>query len=207
MLGSSPLPPAFHSKKQCLTPIKTNTPSPSPNRGDRFIPVSASHHSFKMSSSPQSLSPTDKIIRKRTSNFSEYFKATRRTANRDVEHSIAIRTQSGRRGGSTSGVWSVGSSPGSGGVSSRITIPLYGDGESAEEELARHEGRLAVALGVDRKMRVMAFNEVRNEGLLKRKKSDGFGGDGLLNVWREGWVADMKANGKSIFLIVPSGQC
>lgn len=199
---TNPVPPAFHSKPHGTSPYnmmeerKRSFPFLTPTRKktyrdtDRFIPRRSSIDAFRMSANPETLSPTDRITRKSRSRSPSDFRpapARRRTGNNS---SIAIRTQSGPRrtaSGNISGggVWSLGTTQPLSGPSTRISISLVGETENADEEAIRHQGRVATALGIDRKSRVLTFSGPENQ--LRRKRSNGFGGGGLMDIWKEGW--------------------
>ncbi|RPA86336.1 WD40 repeat-like protein [Ascobolus immersus RN42] len=198
---SNPLPPAFHAKPsgsaahEILEDRKRSFPFLTPSRKktyrnhDRFVPRRSSIDIFKTSAHPDSLTPSERFTRRTHARSPADFRVADGRTRTLSQHPMTIRTQSGQRrtasGRVLDGVYSMGATPPFHGPTTRVSISLSNDLETIEEEAKRHQGRVALALGIDRKAKVFSFGG--GDELLMRRRSNGFGGGGLMDIWRTGW--------------------
>ncbi|KAL7272559.1 hypothetical protein RUND412_004629 [Rhizina undulata] len=141
---------------------------------DRFIPSSASIHNFRMGSPSHLLSSEERLLRRstRSSSRGRSLSPERNSApstptnnnrNRDTSPVRHRAAQLNRRiSAGAVGVFGigVGAAPRREEPRERgreVTVNIFGDKESPEAEMERHERRLSAALGVDRSARVFSF--------------------------------------------------
>ncbi|KAI1759094.1 WD40 repeat-like protein [Hypoxylon sp. FL1150] len=149
---------------------------------DRFVPFPLQENRFRATKQPHQLSPSERLHRRDDTSEVFCFTPKRSTPASPVRH--PSRSDGERRVGTVLGVntldrqvsngavWSVGGlAPGSGGidngrgrrVSSGTNARLYTTSFSnarpkSEEEQEKHEGRLALALKIDRVQRIFDFD-------------------------------------------------
>lgn len=148
---------------------------------DRFVPFPLQENRFRATKQPHQLSPSERL--RRTDDTSEVFCFTPKRSTPAPARQPS-RSDGERRAGTVLGVnnldrqvsngavWSVGGiAPGGGGVdngrgrrvSSGTNARLYTTSFSnarpkSEEEQEKHEGRLALALKIDRVQRILDFD-------------------------------------------------